>query len=921
MAAPHTTTSRFHRAAQPSAFARAPEAEAQRLEAIERYAVLDTAPEQQYDVAVEIAARLAGAPMAALNFVGSRRTSVKAAHGLPRGWIDRAASFAQAAIDAPDAALVVPDVAADSRFTDHPWVAGKPEVRFCVAVPLVTPGGLGLGALMVLDSHPRNDGHRVAAALAPTARLVGGLLEARRESVLASALTCVVDFEGRFVCLSRAWEAVLALPRDQVVGRHFMDFVHPDDAARTAAELDLNQQGGSTRGHENRYVGADGRTRWLAWDACVVAEEQRIYAVAKDITDLKRGELALRESEERYRTLAETATDIIARHGFDGRVEYVSPSSQAVLGYSPDELAGIDPYELINPEDAPAVRAFHEALLNGTERVRMVFRERHRDGHDVWVESMANLLRDGDGEPVGIQTVTRDISDSKRSTEALQQAEERFRKAFEDAPIGMAILTPAGDFQRVNRALSEMVGYTETELLASSITELTHTEDVRSADEIAELLEREARAVTLEKRLVRRDGSAVWVSASVSLMRDAYGRALGVLAQFLDVSERHRAELEARRAREAAERANRAKSAFLARMSHELRTPLNAILGFAQLLELDELTPEQRDSAARIVRGGAHLVALIDDVLDISRIEAGEMSIDLGSVALPELVEEVTSLLRPLARERGVTLRVEGRPAMHARADRQRLKQVLLNLVSNAIKYGPEGSEVLIGSGSDGDRVRVAVTDQGPGLTAEDAERVFRPFERLPAHAHVEGTGLGLALSRNLARAMGGDIGVRAEDPGSEFWVELEAAEPQEPAPARRAPELPAVDPADDTPRTLLYVEDSPSNVEFTRRLLERRPNVELLVAGDLESGRRLAHDRHPDAILLDVDLPDGDGGDLLAELKADPGTADIPVVVVSADARRSQEERVIAAGAAAYAAKPVEVSAFMSALDAALAG
>jgi CheY-like chemotaxis protein len=268
-----------------------------------------------------------------------------------------------------------------------------------------------------------------------------------------------------------------------------------------------------------------------------------------------------------------------------------------------------------------------------------------------------------------------------------------------------------------------------------------------------------------------------------------------------------------------------------------------------------------------------------------------------------------------------MTLRADaGGADRPARADRQRLKQVLLNLVSNAIKYGPEGSDVWIRAGLDGDCVRVAVVDAGPGLAAEERERVFRPFERLPAHAYVEGTGLGLALSRNLMRAMGGDIGVRSNGSGSEFWIELAVARPEEVAPAPQAPEPP--DPgAPSEPRTLLYVEDSPANVEFTRRLLAKRPSVELVVARDVATGRSLAHERHPDAILLDVDLPDGDGGDLLAELKADPDTADIPVVVVTADARRSQEERVLAAGAAAYAAKPIDVRAFMRTLDAALGG
>jgi PAS domain S-box-containing protein len=892
-----------------------------RLEALARYGVVDSPPEQQFDATVEMVARLAGAPIAALTFVDGTHECVKAVHGAELPSVGRAESFGALAL-ASDA-LVIADTHATDRFAGHPWVTGPPGVRFCAAVAIASPGGLPLGTLTVMDTRPRDDGEQLIEALTPAVCLVEGLLERRRESELASALTCVVDFSGRFVEVSRAWADLLGVSQHELIGRRFIEFVHPDDVDVTLEEATLRQgEGAGTHGFENRYVTADGEVRWLAWESRVVGEEERYYAVAKDITELKQGDLALRESEERYRVLAENSTDMIARHGPDGRVEYVSSAAEAMLGYTPEELTGIDPYEIIHPEDRATVRGLHDALLSGTERARMVFRERHRDGHWVWLESMASLLRDASGACVGIHTATRDISETKRANDALQAAEERFRKAFDDAPIGMAIVGPDGVFQRVNRALGELLGYSDRELLARSIAEVTHPGDRRSGAEVDELLSHEARAATFEKRLVRNGGSTVWVSLSISRMLDSAGEPMATLAQFLDVSERHRAELEARRAREAAERANRAKSAFLARMSHELRTPLNAILGFAQLLELEDLTPEQLDSAARIVRGGAHLVELLDDVLDISRIEAGEMSMELAPVRVGPVIDEVVALLRPLAGGREIELKVDRAGAdACACADRQRLKQVLLNLVSNAIKYGPERSEVAIGVSCDHERVRLTVRDQGPGIAPEAAARVFLPFERLPEHARVEGTGLGLALSRNLTHAMAGTIGVDPSGTGSEFWVELEPAEP-EPG-ARTAPEadddLASAPPAD--ARTVLYVEDSPANVEFTRRLMATRPHVELVVAGDIATARTLIRDRRPDAVMLDIDLPDGDGGDFLAELKADPSTASIPVLVVTADARAAQEERVMAAGAAAYAAKPIDVRAFMRGLDAALAG
>jgi PAS domain S-box-containing protein len=475
-----------------------------------------------------------------------------------------------------------------------------------------------------------------------------------------------------------------------------------------------------------------------------------------------------------------------------------------------------------------------------------------------------------------------------------------------------------GSFQRVNRALSELLGWTEQELLTLSHDDIFYPGDRGAVDEARALLRGKSDALRVEQRLKRRDGSSVWVSLSASLMRNSSGEPVAFLAHFLDMSERHRAEAEARRAREAAEHANRAKSAFLARMSHELRTPLNAVLGFAQLLALDDLSADQRDGVERILRGGGHLVEVINDVLDISRVEAGELPIDPAPVPAAEVVEEVVSMLDPLANERGMSLVAEtGEGLPYVRADRQRLWQVLVNLASNAIKYGPEGSRVLVRTAAAGERVRFAVVDEGPGIAPDDVERAFAPFERLPRHARVEGTGLGLALSRNLALAMGGAIGVEPHGAGSEFWVELDCAEAPPPAPAE-PPRAPAVaSRGGDGPHRILYVEDNPGNVDLMRRLVAPRADLELRVA-DLASARERAREQ-PDAILLDLNLSDGDGGDLLGELKRDPATASIPVIVVTADATRAREERVLEAGAAACVAKPIEVRALMQVLDAAL--
>ena len=380
-------------------------------------------------------------------------------------------------------------------------------------------------------------------------------------------------------------------------------------------------------------------------------------------------------------------------------------------------------------------------------------------------------------------------------------------------------------------------------------------------------------------------------------------------------------------ARADADRANRAKSEFLSRMSHELRTPLNAILGFGQLLEADELTDEQHESAELIVGAGRHLLGLINEVLDISRIEAGGMALSVEAVSLNDVVQEAITLVRPLATNAEVRLLnlVQKSPYVFVMADRQRLKQVFLNLLSNAIKYNRQQGEVRIeahvtSSPDTGaaEAVTIKITDTGIGLRPESLERLFTPFDRLGAETtNVDGTGLGLALSKRLIELMGATISVQSEPGvGSTFAVTLSrAADPEsalegsesnsavEPGPAGR-------------PRAILYVEDNLSNLKLVERVLARRGNVKLMAAMQGRMGLELAREHRPDLILLDLHLPDMNGRDVLERLRADERTRAIPVVVVSADATAAQITRLNQAGARSYLTKPIDVRQFGQVLD-----
>jgi PAS domain S-box-containing protein len=528
------------------------------------------------------------------------------------------------------------------------------------------------------------------------------------------------------------------------------------------------------------------------------------------------------------------------------------------------------------------------------------------------------------------------VAASQAFRERAQRNLELMQFAIDHSHDAVMSLDINGRVLRANDQACRSLGLTQEEILNQSIRDFDPSFTSERMAELRSRLRREGWAL-FETVHQRKDGTRFPVEVAVSHIRS--GGESYSLTFVRDISERKRAEEQLNRANEALEervrertreleRANAAKSEFLSRMSHELRTPLNAILGFGQLLELGVSDERQRRQVREIRQAGDHLLALINDVLDLARVESGKLSISPEPVDLHAAVLEAVSLLRPLARERSLQWPEPSTQTLQAcqvqvRADRTRLKQVLLNLLSNAIKYNrPQG---MVGISCHPETregqpwVRLAVRDTGEGLTPEQQARLFVPFERLDAEARrIEGTGIGLALSKRLIEMMGGSIGVDSQPgAGSEFWFRLPVASAtvspsdapdRQAAAATEAPVGSVID--------VLCIEDNPTNLRLVEAVFAGRPDVRLLTAMAPGLGLELARSHRPAVILLDINLPDMDGYEVMRCLREHPATAAIPVVAVSANAMPQDLERGKAAGFAAYLTKPLDLARLLAVVD-----
>ena len=707
---------------------------------------------------------------------------------------------------------------------------------------------------------------------------------------------------------------------EELMARPYLEFVHPEDRQATAAESQSLEKQNLTFAFENRYVCKDGSYRWLSWNAVSDPEQKLIHGIARDITEHKRAESELRVSEERFRLLINSVKDYaIFVLDPSGHVASWNQGAERIKGYTADEIVGRHFSCFYPPEDIESGKPERElqvAIAEGSYqeegwRIR-------KDGTRFLANAVITAIKDDNGKLRGFSKLTRDVTERKRAEELLQESEERHRKLFENNPHPIWLFDRETlRFLAVNRAAIRNYGYSREEFLAMTIKEIRPLEDIPQMFASVSRL-RDGEVTTGAWRHRRKDGTLMDVEITSYGLSFA-GRPAEVVVA-VDVSQRKRDEEEKRKFTESlatanrelefrnreVERATQLKSKFLASMSHELRTPLNAIVGFSDLLAeqaAGQLNPKQLRFVHHIKHGSTHLLQLINDILDLSKIEAGQLEFHYEDFRTQDTFPEVLSTIRPLAMAKNISVNESFKTELPIRADRVRFKQVLYNLLSNAVKFTPNGGRVQIDTYNRGNRVYVSVTDNGVGIRPEDHALVFEEFRQAESNTSAhEGTGLGLAITKRLVEQQGGTISLESElGKGSKFTVCFPVGENRSVLATDASP-APVVHASAAEPNPLvLIVDDELAARELLTSYLA--PTYRIATADSGADALVKSKQLRPHAIILDVLMGKENGFETLIALRKAPEITGIPIIILSIV---DQKQIGFALGATDYLVKPI---------------
>jgi PAS domain S-box-containing protein len=794
---------------------------------------------------------------------------------------------------------------------------------------------------------------------------------------------------GKFVDINQKALEVTGFTREQVIGKSSIELgIFTDLLNREEIFELLKAQDEQTLFHkeitfESKLNGL--MTCLLAAKKINLGNEMCLLISMIDITERKKTEAALYESEEKLRTIIETSPDGVVIASLDGKIQFITQTTAIMFGY--DNIAYFKDrsiFEFIDNSSYEKANYFINELMGGKISGISEYLLISKNGSTFNGEVSANILKDKDNNSTGILFVLRDISERIKNEKELAESAFRMKLATQSGGVGIFDYDLVNGVLVYDEQMYKLHGLNKDEVkMTYSLWEsLVHPKDMEMViDQTNKAIEANSNLNTVF-RVVWPDGSVRYLNSKAIIEYNEHGKPIHMLGTNRDITDQILAEAETNKARKAAEEANIAKSEFLSRMSHELRTPLNSILGFAQLMEMGEMTAKQKNGVEHILGSGKHLLGLINEVLDLSKIEAGHVINKVENVNILETIYVVVDALKPAILERNIKTEIIQPIVIPAtiKSDKKLITQVLFNLLNNAIKYNnTDGiikieTEIIGNNTNEAKKIKVSITDTGKGIAAENLQKLFNPFERInAAESAIEGTGLGLSVVKKLVAVLGGNVGVESEvGVGSTFWItlpfqmndelqkgiidnqneqisemksELNAYEIdkisranelkianleldyQQHEKADRASELIILkkeysdtqleNEIKNKKGVVLYIEDNKDNIELIKQVIVlKRPNIEIICSLKGKETLELAIKHQPDLILLDLNLPDMHGSEIILNLQANKSTQNVPVVIISADATNLQIEKNMNLGAKKYLTKPLDLAVLIATID-----
>ncbi len=790
--------------------------EDERLFELFRYQILDTEAEKDFDDLVELAALICETPISLISLIDKNRQWFKARKGMKESETIRDVSFCAHAIQ-PAQELIVKDASSDSRFSDNPLVTGDPNIRFYAGIPLITQRGFTLGTLCVIDRKPKE--------------------------------------------LSKEQLATLRLLSNQVM-----------------KQLELRLK----------------------------------------IIELNEAHQQITKKDRLYRLIAYNSKDVIVMMTSDEIPIYtfLSPSAKEVFGYEPEELIGKSPFDIIPEEDVAIIKKeIHPASLAGKTQVKEN-RIRKRDGSIIWTQFISGPAYDDHGEVIGIMATVRDISEQKKTEFKLVESERLYRLISTNSNdlISVFEATPEAKSIFVSPSAKAILGYEPEELIGTSPFDLMLPEEVLALKETAHQETLRGKASRTENRLRKKDGSYIWIEAFSQPIFDIQGKLVAFQSSGRDITERKKLEEQLKREKEKAEKATLAKSDFLSTMSHEIRTPMNAIIGLTNLMVEENPREDQIENLKLLKFSGENLLTIINDILDLSKVEAGKIELEVIAFNLREILTHYVTLLKGRALKKGIELNLSLHRSLPSvvLGDPVRFGQVLNNLIGNAIKFTEKGAVEVIASTlekkEDVYRILLAVKDSGIGIAPDKMDAIFERFTQASSDIsrRFGGTGLGLAITKKLLHLMGSEIKVHSEPgKGSEFSFEIEMKQVGE-----ASISIPAKDKLATQPASLrvLLVDDNKVNQVVAGSFLKSW-GMEVQFADHGREALEIVAEKKIDIVLMDLQMPEMDGYEASLAIRAfsDPYFKTLPILALTASALQEVKEKAFASGINGFITKPFQ--------------